>query len=371
MSKPIAERHHNPSEIHNCSTTTECSFLAGKPHMAPPAPPTGFRVPVAALPGTVEEPVIQIYQQSDVTMKDGQWEDVKGVAGTIPVATQASKQSMVGIPVVGPVLMGEPVMIERSPQDILRTLTSVYVKQKIQPLELLTGCEIENVYQVFRKRVVTTEDNERQAKKDGQMLFKCKEKSGWCVRNCVGAACRPFSMTIKCKYTLPNGRKRLVPFLKLERPCACTFCCFSRPFIQVYYLHKDGDRRPDKVFLGKVVEPCSPCDVILDVLRGKEEQPIYQIRTAYFQCGLMFQCPCKGCNEVSFVVQDRKSRTVVGKIKKVFAGAIQEMFTNADDFTADFPAEADWQSKALLLAATVFIDYRYFEEKGQPVPGAD
>ena len=47
------------------------------------------------------------------------------------------------------------------------------------------------------------------------------------------------------------------------------------------------------------------------------------------------------------------------------------MFTNADSYTADFPADADWESKALLLAATVFIDYRYFEEKEQPVPAAE
>lgn len=55
-------------------------------------------------------------------------------------------------------------------------------------MELLTGCEVNNVYNVFA------------ADKDGEkkkiLLFKCKEKSGFCAKQCLHADARPFIMNV-------------------------------------------------------------------------------------------------------------------------------------------------------------------------------
>ena len=50
-----------------------------------------------------------------------------------------------------------------------------YLKQQREFLEIYTGCETINRYHVF----VRDENGE------DTYLFKCKEESGWCVRNCV------------------------------------------------------------------------------------------------------------------------------------------------------------------------------------------
>jgi hypothetical protein len=52
---------------------------------------------------------------------------------------------------------------------------SAIIKQKIELLEILTGCETANRYHVYIK---TT---------NGEMtyLFKCKEESGCCERQCL------------------------------------------------------------------------------------------------------------------------------------------------------------------------------------------
>ncbi len=59
--------------------------------------------------------------------------------------------------------------------DALQKATTAYVKQKMELLEIITGCETKNRYQVFLKYP------------DGTYvyIFKAKENSGWCSRNCL------------------------------------------------------------------------------------------------------------------------------------------------------------------------------------------
>lgn len=47
---------------------------------------------------------------------------------------------------------------------------------------------------------------------------------------------------------------------------------------------------------------------------------------------------------------------------KVSAGCCKACVSDADCFKVPFPQNASPEDKALILAATIFIDYRYFEE---------
>ena len=47
---------------------------------------------------------------------------------------------------------------------------------------------------------------------------------------------------------------------------------------------------------------------------------------------------------------------------KVSAGCFRACVSDADCFKVAFPPNASPEDKALILAATVFIDYRYFEK---------
>ena len=92
----------------------------------------------------------------------------------------------------------------------------------------------------------------------------------------------------------------------------------------------------------------------------------YYISAYCCQWGLFCHLPCGPCKRVSFKIMD-SSGEEVGEIAKVWSSCLKEMFSNADNFEAHFPAMADWKQKALLLAATLMIDFRYFEknEKGE------
>lgn len=50
-----------------------------------------------------------------------------------------------------------------------------------------------------------------------------------------------------------------------------------------------------------------------------------------------------------------------GFIKKIWSGAAEELFTDADSFILQFPPDATVYDKMLLLGAVFLIDFMYFE----------
>jgi len=57
----------------------------------------------------------------------------------------------------------------------LENAEGAFIKQKIELFEAFTGCETKNSYNVFL----------RFANNEYAYVFKCKEKSGCCERNCL------------------------------------------------------------------------------------------------------------------------------------------------------------------------------------------
>jgi hypothetical protein len=87
-----------------------------------------------------------------------------------------------------PFIQGKPVtkkgqnmvvmpMNKRGGLEKLRDLERIFVKQKFEMLEMLTGCETENRYKVY-----AADEN---MDKVGEPVFKCKEKSNFFARNCL------------------------------------------------------------------------------------------------------------------------------------------------------------------------------------------
>jgi uncharacterized protein YxjI len=52
----------------------------------------------------------------------------------------------------------------------------------------------------------------------------------------------------------------------------------------------------------------------------------------------------------------------VGRVEKKWSGLVKEAFTDADNFRVAWDARASEDERALLLAASLFIDLQYFEE---------
>jgi len=233
----------------------------------------------------------------------------------------------------------------------------IFIKQRFDWEEAFSGCEQENVYYVYG----LTKDGE----KKGNLLFKCKEKSSCCARMCLSGECRPFVVTVS---TVDKDFEELdnEPFIKIERPCKCTCYCFNRPEITVTHVSGGKDE-----YIGKVVDPFQLCNLVLNVY-SKDHGHKYTVDGSCCQLGIWCKCPCEPCQEINFDIKGADG-TRLSELKKKSAGCLKAAMSDADNFSLVFPADATKEDKAVLLAATLFLDFRHFEEnpqqqkKGQPI----
>ncbi len=97
-----------------------------------------------------------------------------------PGVMSATMQGMMPMPYPVPCLFaGAP--YPDTPMKALDFVESAWVSQKAQYLEAMTGCEFENKYRVYGGK-----EKGGNVKKDkDDKLFKCKEHSTFCQRQCV------------------------------------------------------------------------------------------------------------------------------------------------------------------------------------------
>lgn len=251
----------------------------------------------------------------------------------------------------------------------LEALRGLFVFQKMELLEAITGCETRNKYHIYGW------DPERghEKAKHGKIkpkLFKAKEHSSCLMRQCCGNA-RTFQMDIKGAGKVVMDRQE--DRLSLLRPFKCTCLCFCRSRMHVNYPSMPGD-------IAELLNPFTCCNRIVEVRRPESEghvpaeavrgtPPIwYRIRGKLCQPASFCHCPCSPFNKVHFYIyepNDEGFTTPVGEITKVWDSCCRSMFTDADNFTCVFPKDANKYQKAAILSAILFLDFLYFEERNQ------
>ena len=233
------------------------------------------------------------------------------------------------------------------PMAELAMSTGVLIRQEAQFFEQITGCESPNRYYVFS-----------QCPQGGmKLLFKCKEYSECCMRNCCPAESREFNMAIKHIATSANLDENFsAPFVNVKKPFKCTCCCLERPEMLVTY---GGNNQP----LGRIKQPFSCCDPIFTTYDSTGN-----IRNAIHgdccQCGLICKNNfCGKLSEVNFNIYEGSNigTNPVGSIVKRVATAA-ELVTSADSYQVNFPPKATPSDKMLLIVAGLMIDYQFFEE---------
>lgn len=248
---------------------------------------------------------------------------------------------------------GESIELVGNPLEELEFCNEVIIEQKIEFVEILSGCENPNKYHVYLV--------DRSGRK--KYLFKCKEESNWCCRNCCPGNIRSFKMKMVHVINTNKrygGKRTIAEFQKLFK-CSC-FCCF-RPVLRGYYIDPQGNIGQP---FGEIKESfgCNPSLKIIN-----EEKIIkWKSRTKYCQCGYSCRCYSFGkCYEINFWIYNgdsvEKNANPVGNIHKVFKG-LSEMVSNSNSFVLTFPQGATMSDKLLLIGTVLMIDYRYFESMG-------
>jgi len=199
--------------------------------------------------------------------------------------------------------------------EYLTQLDYLFVKQHVELLEVVTGLEGSNRYDLMNKF--------------GQLVYKARESTNCCVRNCC--PCCGFEMRI----TDMNG----VEVIHFTRPC---YCC--KPTMEVSC--PPGNR------IGSVAQQCFTC---IPKFHIKNEAGITELVVK----GPFFTSSCFG--DVRFRIW--AGSVEVGMISKKWGGLLKEAFTDADMFGIAFPVDLDAKHKAVLIAACMLIDLEYFEDR--------
>ncbi|KAH0812654.1 hypothetical protein GEV33_010136 [Tenebrio molitor] len=202
--------------------------------------------------------------------------------------------------------------------EYLAQIDQLLVHQKIELLEVVTGFETNNQYNIKNSL--------------GQQVYFAKEDTDCLTRNCCGPI-RPFDMKI-----FDNFRNEVI---HLYRPLACNNCCFPCCLQSIEVSAPPGN------LIGVVQQEWSLCI------------PIFSVKNANYETVLRIEgpfCTISCCGDVDFEVTAIDGETQVGKITKQWSGLVREMFTDSDHFGVTFPIDLDVKMKAVLLGALFLIN---------------
>ena len=231
----------------------------------------------------------------------------------------------------------------QDPITEIGTCPSLLIKQEPELFEGLTGCEQPNIYHVFGNSPLGV-----------KYLFKCMEKSGFCMRRFCPSTQRSFDMDIiHCSSVDQLGLGYTIPFATMQKPFMCTCCCICRPEIEVR-LNSTSQS------IGKVKYICTMCDPTFEVysMTGGLK---YIVTADCCQCAL--RCPgfISKTSRGTFEILDASNNQRVGQITKEPSASVSEMITDADTYIVNFPQTADAYDKLLITGLALMIDYQFFE----------
>lgn len=208
--------------------------------------------------------------------------------------------------------------------EYLTQLDQLVIKQKVELMEMFTGMETNNKYELKNSM--------------GQTCYKAAEKSNFCERQCCGPL-RSFEMLIN------DNTNREVLHLTRPLKCqsACCFCCLQEV---------DVTSPVTGETIGLIRQKCDPC------------LPVFEIQDASGNAVFEIKGPCcqiNCCNDINFPITTNDG-TEVGKITKQWTGIMKEAYTDADNFGVTFPLDLDVKMKATLLGAVFLLDFMFFEQ---------
>lgn len=161
---------------------------------------------------------------------------------------------------------------------------------------------------------------------------------------------------------LTGPAKEPMNFLTMEREASCSFLCFDRPRMKVI------DASNNNAVVGVLSDSFSCCCLTsVDVHDPNTKRQLMKVRKVDWRPTLCFYgCPC-GCLESHYEIQDTTTGQHMASFGRAFPwtptlGCFAE--DEVDTYVIEFnqAASSDRIKKALLLAAPLYMDYRFFSQ---------
>ncbi|XP_052774739.1 phospholipid scramblase 1-like [Mya arenaria] len=214
----------------------------------------------------------------------------------------------------------------------LAGVDQLFIKQKIEMLEVLTGFETRNRYAVLNKEM--------------QQVFFVQEESSLCER-CFCPMNRGFNL-----HMTDNNTQEIV---RMSRDFKCCMgCCWCGGGCCQMVINVES---PVGRLIGRIKTGNSKWKPHIQICDAADNHMF----TAWGPC-----CPCQAvcCPEdIDFPITDPGLTQRVGNVAKVWRGCCPESFTDADQFRVTFPMDMTVECKMLMVAATFLIEFYVFEQQ--------
>lgn len=213
--------------------------------------------------------------------------------------------------------------------EYLVQLDQLIVKQQVELLEVFTGFETANKYQIVNSM--------------NQPCYFALEESDCCTRNCCGNL-RSFEMKI-----VDNQGTECI---RINRPFRCDNCCWPC-CLQTMEVFSNG------ALMGSIEQKWHPFLPKFEI-KDSEGNAVLTMNGPF--------CSLSCCKDINYPIMSIEGEEI-GKVTKEFSGVAREMFTDADNFAVLFPMDLDVRLKATLLGAVFMIDFMFFEHKNNDSQG--
>lgn len=208
--------------------------------------------------------------------------------------------------------------------EYLAQLDNIHVLQHFEPLEIITGFETNNRYDIKNNL--------------DQMVYFVNEDTDDYTRNAYRTL-RPFVLRV----TDFMGRE----IMTMQRPFRCSCCCFCCPSTR----QELEVQCPPGVTIGFVAEHWNLCRAVYSIQNERKEDMM----------GVYGPCSTYGCGSDSvFEVISLDGVSSIGSITRKWNGVLSAM-SDADHFEIHFPIDLDVKMKAMIFGACFLIDFMYFE----------
>lgn len=291
----------------------------------------------------------------------GQMIQVQGAATAQPQTTVIVQQT-------GPTVQAMNNDADGGLARILAPLNGLLVRQKLDKWEIVTQCwEKENKYKVAAKPdhfanipyPDMTDDVFKKALKGGHVLTM-KEKSDCCDRICCQNF-RAFYMRVKPGKATKGLNWEEHNMLTFHRPfkCTCVGPCWICLPQEINALNNKNEH------IGKVQETWMPgnccCKRHWNITDRNSQLKYVMVDDQCSDCNCLAPTCC--CPVRRFDLKD-PTMTTVGGLRNIYPGCrtMRGCWGDADNYVIDFPADATAEDKATLLAASVLIDFQFFEK---------
>jgi len=121
--------------------------------------------------------------------------------------------------------------------------------------------------------------------------------------------------------------------------------------------------------IGSVRDPFPCCGGLTFSIRDPNDEKVLKMSSSCCPLGLWCPLPYGPCSEIEMDITDTDSGETVGRVTKKVPSTLKFLLSpDVDDYHVEFGRVSRPAHKALIMAMTIFMDFRWFNDNSRDQP---